>query len=68
MKRIKTTLITTALVIAMSGLFAPLQIARADDGGTQGASDATRQSNSGSSQVDMKTLILIVSAISSIMH
>jgi hypothetical protein len=46
MKKLKLMLITLSILFALSGAIAPIQIVRAEDGGSQGTSDSQRRSTS----------------------
>ena len=43
MKKLKLMLTTLSILFALSGVFAPLQIVRAEEGGPQGTTDSQRK-------------------------
>lgn len=49
MKKLKLMLTTLSILVALSGVFAPMQIVRAD-GGPQGTADSQRTSTTSSDQ------------------
>jgi hypothetical protein len=48
MKKLKSKLVTLAVIVALTGAFAPMQIVRADTGG-QGTSDSQKKGTTSSS-------------------
>jgi len=70
MRNLKTKLLTLLLLLTLGSTFMPLQVTRADDGGTQGSTDSQRKSSttSSGSSLDLQTLIAILSALSSLGH
>jgi len=55
MKKLKSLLTTTAILLALCGAFAPMQVVRADDTGGQGTSDSQKRSTS-SQQAEAQAL------------
>ena len=50
MKKLKSKVATLAVLVALSGAFAPMQIVRADDTGGQGTSDSQKRGTTSSQQ------------------
>jgi hypothetical protein len=61
MKKLKSKLATLAVIVALTGAFAPMQIVRADDTGGQGTSDSQKRgtTSSSSSQQQQAALALL---------
>ena len=50
MKKLKSKVATLAVLVALSGAFAPMQIVRVDDTGGQGTSDSQKRGSTSSQQ------------------
>ncbi len=50
MKKLKSKVATLAVLVALTGAFAPMQIVRADDTGGQGTSDSQKRGTTSSQQ------------------
>ena len=48
MKKLKSKVATLAVLVALTGAFAPMQIVRADDTGGQGTSDSQKRGTTSS--------------------
>lgn len=48
MKKLKSKMATLAVLVALTGAFAPMQIVRADDTGGQGTSDSQKKGTTSS--------------------
>ena len=58
MKKLKSKLATLAVIVALTGAFAPMQIVRADDPG-QGTSDSQKKGTTSSSSQEEKAKALL---------
>lgn len=50
MKKLKSKLATLAVIVALTGAFAPMQMVRANDTGGQGTSDSQKKGTTSSSE------------------
>ena len=50
MKKLKSKVATLAVLVALTGAFAPMQIVQADDTGGQGTSDSQKRGTTSSQQ------------------
>lgn len=50
MRKLKSKVATLAVLVALTGAFAPMQIVRADDTGGQGTSDSQKRGTTSSQQ------------------
>lgn len=48
MKKLKSKIATVAVLVALTGAFAPMQVVRADDTGGQGTSDSQKKGTTSS--------------------
>ncbi|HYX29165.1 MAG TPA: hypothetical protein VE863_11405 [Pyrinomonadaceae bacterium] len=61
MKKLKSKIVTLAVLVALTGAFAPMQIVRADDTGGQGTSDSQKKgTTSSSSQAEAAALLALI--------
>jgi hypothetical protein len=60
MKKLKSKIATMAVLVALTGAFAPMQIVRADDTGGQGTSDSQKKGTTSSSQSEAAALLALI--------
>jgi len=60
MKKLKSMLITLSMLIALCGIFAPMQVVRADNGDPQGTTDSQRKSTTTTDQTAMALLLWLM--------
>jgi len=61
MKKLKSKIATLAVLVALTGAFAPMQIVRADDTGGQGTSDSQKKGTTSSqTQQEAQALLALI--------